>query len=354
MGHYERLLLTALSQADMQRQYSFDFVFSGRRNSDIGDWESPIPQLQGGRMLGLSTARLAKLPWRVARTLVGLIERGKPSVYHSLALSFPAPSCRPAVYTIHDLPPARFDDEGTVPRWAKQAVGEAAAIHVPSEFAKRELMELLDLPDSKIHVIRYGCETEVFHPGVVPKTAEELAVLGIRSPYLIYVGGYTRRKNIAALLDAWRTISKCYPEIQLVLAGPKQPLEAMVQESDVTRVVAAGYLGRADMPGVLKASEGLVFPSIYEGFGLPPLEAMATGVPVVSTRSGAIPEVVGRAGILAETGEAGAIAQAVMRLLGDRVLADELKKLGPERAATFSWQRHGQEMLELYNRVASK
>lgn len=354
MGHYERLLINALSHADSDQRWSFDFVFSGRRDGKIGEWESPIPQLRGGRMLGFSPSRCSGWPWRFARGAVELAEWGRPAVYHSLALDFPAPARRPSVYTIHDLPPARFADEGAVPKWAKQAVAEAAAVHVPSDFAKRELMELLDLPESKIRVIRYGCEHDVFHPGVVPAGSQLLESLGIQGPFLIYVGGFTRRKNVRPMLEAWKEVSPRWPDLELALIGPQEELQAIALEIGAPKVKVVGYLGRIALPSVIKASEFLVCPSIYEGFGLPPLEACALGKPVVSVRAGAIPEVVGEAAVLAEDGSRESLAGAIEKMLDDENLREELARAGPARAELLCWAKHGREMLALYDEVRAR
>lgn len=351
MGHYERLLLSALAEVDVDQQCVFDFVFAGRRNGEISQWECPIPQLQGGKMLGVGTGRLSGLPWAAARGAVSLLERSSPDLYHSLALTFPAPGRRPAIYTIHDLPPARFDDEGSVPRWAKQAVRDAAAVHVPSEFAQRELIELLDLPEHKVRVIRYGCELDVFNTDVKPAAPEQLESFGLRPPFMLYVGGFTRRKNVRALLQAWREVARYYPDVQLGLVGPETQLRSLASEVNLPQVRVVGYLGRNTLPSALKASEGLVFPSIYEGFGLPPLESLAMGVPVVAVRAGAVPEVVQDAAVLAEEGSAEAVAEAVKRLLGDVELRESLRKRGPERANDFDWGDHGRAMLKLYEEV---
>ena len=347
MGHYERLLLQALSGGGaLEEGWRFDVRFAGRR---------PEGKAGGAAFEGFSTARLAGLPWPLAARAVNVLHRQTPpALYHSLALDYPAPANRPAVYTIHDLPPARFPDEGTLPRWASRAAGAARAVLTPSEFAKRELVELLGLPEGRVHVVPNGYERDVFHPDVVPARAETLAARGIPGPFLLYSGGATRRKNVRALLDAWAMLGREYPDVTLALAGPTERLQALAAETTAPHVVVVGYLERDLLPRVLKAATALVYPSIYEGFGLPPLEAMALGVPVVAVRAGAVPEVVGDCAVLAEAGDADSLAGAMRSLLGDAGLAASLRRCGPARALCFSWEAHAAQVLDIYRKAAGE
>ncbi len=353
MGHYERLLIRSLMQSGAPEDgWRFDIRFAGRAPEGglgPGDLE---PGLAGAAFEGYSPARLAALPWPAARAAVNLMHRQTPpDLYHSLALSYPAPAGRPSVYTIHDLPPARFSDEGTLPGWTRQAACSASAVVTPSAFAKRELVELLGLPESRVHVVPNGYERDVFHPDVIPADAEMLAARGISGPFLLYSGGFTRRKNVKALLEAWTQTAPAYPDLTLVLAGPTAPLEALAAETPAPRVVVAGYLERDLLPRILKAATALVYPSIYEGFGLPPLEAMALGVPVIAVRQGAVPEVVGDCAVLAENGSPESLAAAVRSLLDNAALAHSLSACGPARANLFSWETHARQALGIYREV---
>ena len=150
MGHYERLLIESLAASGaVQNGWRFDIRFAGRVPRAALE-VPPQSGLMAATCEGYSPDRLADLPWPVARTILGLTHRlPPPDLYHSLSLAYPPPAGRPAVYTIHDLPPARFDDEGRLPHWAKDAAKSASAIFTPSEFAKSELVTLLDLPPDR-------------------------------------------------------------------------------------------------------------------------------------------------------------------------------------------------------------
>ena len=351
MGHYERLLIRSLVHCGQGADWQFDIRFAGRapESADIGMMEAG---LAGAAFEGYSPARLSSLPWPVARAAVNLLGRQMPpDLYHSLALSYPAPAGRPAVYTIHDLPPARFHDEGTLPRWACLAAQSAAAILTPSEFAKQELVELLHILPQRVHVVPNGYERDAFHSEVVPADVSLLAAHGISGSFLLYSGGGTRRKNVRTLLEAWRTLAPQHLELSLVLAGPTQLLESLAAETPAPRVIVAGYLERDLLPRFLKAATALVYPSIYEGFGLPPLEAMALGVPVIAVRAGAVPEVVGSCAMLAADGTAESLADAIGALLNDSALMACLQKCGPAQARKFSWEAHAAQVLDIYCEV---
>jgi len=353
MGHYERLLIRSLvGSGAVGGGWRFDIRFAGRRPRGTGAGELEA-DLVGAAFEGYSPGRLASLPWPAARAAATLLHRQPPpDLYHSLALDYPAPGNRPSVYTIHDLPPARFPDEGTLPRWARRAAGAARAILTPSEFAKREMVELLCLPPERVRVVPNGYERDVFHPDVVPADVQTLSARGIHGPFLLYSGGATCRKNVRALLDAWTRLAPSHPDLSLVLVGPAGPLGTLAAGANAPRVAVAGYLERDLLPRILKAATALVYPSVYEGFGLPPLEAMALGVPVVAVRAGAVPEVVGDCAVLAESGAADSLAAAIQTLLGDSALAADLSRRGPVRAGGFSWEAHASQVLDIYREAA--
>jgi alpha-1,3-rhamnosyl/mannosyltransferase len=355
MAHYERLLIQHLVEQECAEEQGWDFgiTFDGRHSGEPVQPMSVQPGLKSVDFLGLSTNRLNRLPWPVTGQLINRrFKKQKSVLYHSLSLGYPLPSGGAGVFSIHDLPPARFPDEGTVPVWAKQAVQAARAIIAPSEFGKREVVELLNVPEERVHVIYCGWERERFNTDVVAADAATLVKYGIHSPYLIYVGGFTQRKNVRGLLAAWKILADQYPDLSLVMVGYDSFLRALANEMDAPRVVVPGYMERDILPQVLKAATALVFPSIYEGFGLPPQEAMAMGVPVVAVRTaGAIPEVVGDAAVLAEDGSPESLAGAVQQLLDDSDLMARLKIAGPQRVQRFCWAKHARQVRDVYQQV---
>ncbi|PQV63698.1 Glycosyltransferase Family 4 [Abditibacterium utsteinense] len=356
MGHYERLLIQHVMAETSRQEWQFDFTCDGRVSAEsIRADESMHPDFASVNGLGFATVRLADWPWPLACAVMnrrfgarGSKTKKTPDLFHSLALTFPAPSIRPALYIIHDLPAARFSDEGRLPKWSKQAARDARLIVTPSEFGKREIVELLEVDPSKVQVVFNGLEHDLFNTNVPVADAAALAQLGITGSFLIYAGGHSQRKNVPALLEAWKIVAPRHPELSLVLAGPPG-LKTLAETHGAPRVIAPGYVDRSLLPGVMRAARALVYPSIYEGFGLPPQEAMAMGVPVVASRAGgAVPEVVGDAGILAEDGTSEALARAIELLLGDSDLEARLRLAGPKRAKLFSWPEHARTVLEIY------
>ena len=353
MGHYERLMIKHVVQSVDPWDWTFDILFDGRSKGERIDPQALQPGLAGVKFSGFSVNRTTRWPWWLAqRTSNWCSGRHAPDLYHSLALTDPAPSNAAAIYTIHDLPPARFPDEGVVPVWAKKAVKAARGIVTTSAWAKGELVELLDIPPEKVHVVPNGCEHHRFFPAVEPACQEVLARIGIKTPFLAYVGGFTRRKNVANLLTAWKQVLARFPGISLALIGPAAPLHKLAAASGAPNVIVTGYMDHVTMPGVLKASLGLVFPSVYEGFGLPPLEAMALGIPVVGVNATAVAEVTARHAILAPDGSPEALEAAMLELLSDPQAAiAKHQQTGIARAKEFSWYMHAKQVLEVYQQV---
>ena len=220
---------------------------------------------------------------RGAQVVGALTGRGAGLV-HRFDLRVPRPRA-PHVLTLHDLPPMRFPDEGHLPRWCSDPIPDVEVI-CPSQFAAAEVTELLGA--RRVTVIPYGVRPSFQQPE--PLGPADLASLGITRPFFVHAAGVTRRKNLEGLADAWARVAPGLPDLELVLLGPPSG----------RRVELFGHLPRVVLPGkvdldrvgrVMAAARGVVVPSIYEGFGLPALEGMAVGTPVIAVQRGALPEV---------------------------------------------------------------
>lgn len=354
MGLYEQYLWQSLREATGQRGLNVvaEIVYDG--SAPVADRED-LRNFAKRRQLGFSSARLESMPFALAKTSISLALANVSSrMFHMLDLKFPAPFPGRTLYTVHDLPPLHFSDEGRLASWAPDTAREAKAILVPSEFARSEVTKNLHVDPDKVFVIQCGCDHSRFHTGVAAFTESELAERGLPSRYIVYVGGSTQRKNVTALLNAWRNLQLVYEDLYLVLAGPAETLRRLVESERVSRVVIAGYVDRDTMPRLIKSSRLLVFPSLYEGFGLPPLEAMALGVPVVANRqAGAVPEVVGPAALLTDDGTVEAIRAGIDQVLSDPSMSDDLRRRGPERAREFSWDSHARRVFAVYEAIAN-
>ena len=271
--------------------------------------------------------------------------RGSQRV-HRFDLRLP-PASVPEVVTVHDLPPLRFPDEGALPSWCRVTASMAKAVICPSEFAAREVRELL--APQEVVVIPNGVRAAIKAP---PMSAKELAALGVQSSrYVLHAAGASERKNLPALAAAWKHVSQAHDDVDLVLAGPPD-LRRTSLFSVLPRARLVGFHDRTSMDRLLTGAACVVVPSVYEGFGLPALEAMSAGVPVVAARRGALPEVCGSAALLCEP-EAAALGTALDEVLSTPTLARRLGEAGRVRAAYFTWERAAQRHREVYDEFLS-
>ncbi|MCA1905523.1 MAG: glycosyltransferase family 4 protein [Desulfarculus sp.] len=282
---------------------------------------------------------------------------------HLDAPSRPGPR---TVLTVHDLiaqkmaalyrgkrSGARFGLE----RWLEtRCLFAAAGLIAVSECTRRDLAELYGLAPEAIRVI-----PEAADPGLAPvddpaARAAVLARWGLEAGrFFLYLGGIDQRKGLTVLLEALAALAQAGRPHSLALVGRiaddrQYPLlrAEIVRLGLTDRVRELGYVPDADLPALFGACAAFVFPSLYEGFGLPPLEAMACGAPVVAARAGAVPEVVGSAGLLVEPGDAQGLGQALMELTARPELAADLRARGLRQAAGFSWRRTATETLAVY------
>jgi glycosyltransferase involved in cell wall biosynthesis len=208
-------------------------------------------------------------------------------------------------------------------------------------FASTELEELLGI--SGAVVIPHGLSA---HCSSLPATDSELRMYGITGPFILHAAGATERKNLSGLAGAWRVIATRHSDLTLVLCGmPDSRRDRLFARA--ARVVKTGHLKPASIAGLMRRATAVVVPSTYEGFGLPALEGMACGAPVIAANRGALPEVCLEAALLVEPDE-DSIADGIERVLSDQSFASELRTRGPLRAATFDWGRAAEAHLRVY------
>lgn len=233
----------------------------------------------------------------------------------------------------------------------------ADAIITVSEFSKQELMRYLQVPEKKITVMPNGVDFTVYRPDYSRTQIEDAKVhYQIEGEYLLYLGTLEPRKNLVRLIEAYAMLREKMAAPKLVLAGGKgwyyEGIFARVKELGLERdVVFTGYVDAADVAPLMCGAVVFMFPSLYEGFGMPPAEAMACGTPVIASNTSSLPEVVGDAGLQVTPESVEEICDAMERLLTNEELRLELAQKGLERAKQFSWERSVGILKDVYRKL---
>jgi glycosyltransferase involved in cell wall biosynthesis len=246
----------------------------------------------------------------------------------------------PTVVTLHDVQHRDLPDFFGPERRSYQrdaydrAARSAAAVVVPTEFVRERARDLLGLDETRVHVIPPGLNRTVFRPGE-----------DAREPFILYPARPWPHKNHARLFEAFATLRKTRPKLRLVLTG--EGLDRLGHLPD--GVERWGVVADAELASLYRRAACLVYPSLYEGLGLPPLEAMACGCPVAAANAGAIPETVGEAAVLFDPLDPDAMAEAILETDDRRA---ELRELGLAHAAGFTWAEAVRRHDELYRSLA--
>ncbi len=274
------------------------------------------------------------------------------------------------VVTVHDLVSVllpeyrRSAGERLYASLATRGLRYTSAIITDSDASARDLQANVKVPAGKIHVIPLGVDTR-FRP-LRTLEAKQWASrrrlkLAVSPPYLLYVGGFDRRKNLNRLIAAFARLKiRDHIPHSLVLVGAQRTGPGLFYDprSDIERlglgdsVILLGDRTDDDVRALHDGADAFVFPSTYEGFGLPPLEAMAMGTPVVCSNASSLPEVIGDAGILCNPFDVESIADAVARVIQNSELRKELRNRGVDRAAMFSWHTTVRKTVDVYRSVA--
>jgi len=251
---------------------------------------------------------------------------------------------RPAVATLHDATNFVIPDYAPQTRVIfRNAAARCSELITDSVFSARELARELGVPLERFSPIPLGVSLN-HNPAPASIDIASLA------PYVLFVGTSERRKGILALLEAMAAVQRTDPSLRLVIAGARGD---GVRGDEAVAMTELGYVDDGTLAALYRGATLLAFPSRYEGFGLPVLEAMAHGTPVIATNVTAIPEAAGDAALYVAPDDAQALATAIMRVRGDASLAASLRERGLTRAATMSWTRAAGSTLEVLERAAS-
>lgn len=367
IGRYVRSLLEAMVPLDVERKLGF-----------LADADGEIDGV--GRRGDERLHRIPSPPWldRLGSEAVHL----RQHVYWSRELpklpfdlfhfcsqtDAPAGLAARYVVSVLDLIPHRMPElyrQGKnrlrfqLGRWLeRRALLRAQGLIAISEYTKNDLVRLLGIPSERIAVTHLGVRA-----GLGPAAETEVAALRrrhrLQPGYLLYVGGIDRRKNLPFLLEVTRAIVAQRPDAELVLAGryrddPDFPdLVARLQRLGLEQSVRlGGYVAEEDLAALYSGAAVFVYPSLYEGFGLPPLEAMTCGAPVVAADRTALPEVLGHAALLVDPQDVGEFAEAILSLLDHPERRRELSEAGQRHARRFTWAETARATLDAYRQFA--
>lgn len=308
-------------------------------------------------------AATARFPARAARELW---DRGSswPRAEHWTgpidvvhALNYVAPPARASVIVaVHDLTFVRFPEMCTphtlrYPRLIRRAIARGATIQTGSEFTASEIREEFGVTNDRVVAVPWGLAP------VAGGDAKEGAKLAGGPRYVLALGTVEPRKNLPGLVRAFSATATTDAEVRLVVAGPDGWDQAAFDRAHAAsaypdRIVRLGYVTNDERRDLLAGATVFAYPSRYEGFGLPPLEAMSAGVAVVASHAGSLSEVLGDAAVLVDPSSDDELADALRRVLGDDTLRASLVTRGHERVARYSWRDTAERLVRLYRRVA--
>lgn len=308
--------------------------------------------------------------WWEQQALPSASGRLKAELLHSPYMAAPFFAPCPTIVTVHDLIPLVLPEYAgsrafqLYVRLASATARRAKLILTDSDHSKRDIVRLLKVPEERI-IVTYLAGSKLYQP--LSDVAQQMVRLRLNLPerYIFYIGGFDRRKNVTALLQAYAAaLPQLSEPLPLVIAGKPPDAETQAANPDLfpdlrweaerlnlgDKVRWLGRVSDEDKAALYAAATAFVFPSLYEGFGLDPLEALASGTPLICSNRSSLPEVVGEAGVLVEP-ETAALTQAMIGLLNNPERLRYLREAGPPQAAKFSWQQTAAQTVAAYQRV---
>ena len=365
VGYYTWNLIHALPREDPESTY---VAWYPSLRGSVGV-RRDFPELAGPNF----QERPMPVPWVLFERISSRIEAPRVDWFLRFDV-FLAPNFIPppvgrkrVVVTIHDLAFRILPETASeaTERWLVRldaSLRRATRFVAVSECTKQDLVNLYDISPDRVDVVPLGVDPASFRSSSAEEVTAVKRRFGIDGPYLLFLGGIERRKNIPAIV---RAFSQMDPDTRpkLVVAGGAVAWDPLASRSlrmgfeflprrARENIVFTGYVTDEEKVALLGGAEALVYPSLYEGFGLPVLEAMACGTPVVTSNVSSLPEVVGDAALLVDPRDDDELADAMVRVLQDEALRDRLRVAGPARAATFTWDRTAQLTARTLRRAA--
>ena len=357
LGRYTQKLIENLEKIDTQNQY---FIFLRRAN-----WDEYIPRSKH------FTRVLADIPWYTLREQIQM-----PKIFHKCGLDLvhfphfnvPVSYKGRFVVTIHDLilfryptrkastlsAPVYFIKKKAYQRVIRSAIQNSSQIIAVSKHTKKDILKHFRIEPEKIHVTYEGVDF-----ASAPRQESHQTILqkyGIITPYVLYVGNAYPHKNLERLIISFREAAKRHPDLNLVLAGKEdyfyKNLKKFAKEKKIPGLIFSGYISEEHLPTIYSEAKLYVFPSLYEGFGLPPLEAMVMNTPVASSNTSCLPEILGNAAHYFDPRGISETAEAIERVLTDNTLRKHLIAAGKEQIKKYSWEKMARKTLDIYSNCA--
>lgn len=359
VGHYTFHLVKALLEVDRKNEYVlyFDHRMPGAVTDDFLQANATVRRLPFSRYRKF-------LPFAYSHLLLAAyLSRDHLDIFHAPANVMPLSYNRPTVVTIHDLAiyehPEWFPSQIASTRLlVPQTVKKAAAVITVSKATKRDLLNLFNVPSKKVTVVPEAADTALLQ--LRDRAADVRKIYKLPTKFVLYVGTIEPRKNLTVLIQAWQRLLQLRPEAvkdtALVIAGGigyrGKDMIDLIRVLNLPSIRTLGYIPHNHKVKLMAEAAAFVFPTWYEGFGLPVLEAMQLGTPVISTNVSAIPEITGTAALLDAPDDIDALAENIRQVLTRPAVAKKMSQAGKKQAKLFSWKRVARETLVVYQKAS--
>ncbi len=363
LGRYTQKLIENLEKVSAQGGSSFGwenshqyFIFLRKEN-----WDEYQPQSKH------FTKVMADVPWYTLREQIQMpriLEKCGLDLVHFPHFNIPVSYKGRFIVTIHDLilfqyptskastlsAPAYFLKKKAYHHVINRAIKNSERIIAVSEHTKEDILKNFKINPKKVLVTYEGVDT--IEKPILENAETILKKYGIIKPYILYVGNAYPHKNLDRLISAFKRVVKKHPGLSLVLAGKEdyfyKRLKKSVIEDEVSSVVFPDHIDEDHLPTIYREAKLYVFPSLYEGFGLPPLEAMARNIPVASSSASCLPEILGEAAFFFDPRGISETSEAIEKVLTDNDLRKKLIEAGKKQIRKYSWEKMAKETLEIY------
>lgn len=362
LGRYSSELLKSLLKLDKKRKYILTVIpgtsFDKDLSRALNERDEPVEIVE---------ASARHYSWAEQTGYLSLLNKLKPDLVHFPHFNHPIFYKGDFVVTIHDLTLSDYHERGGAlkrflyDKMITSAAQKSKKILTVSEYVKKQLTMKFSLPLGKVVTTYNGIDpkfTEITNPTTLSRADH----YGLKEPYIVSVGQWRSHKNLLRLLEAFKKVignTPRYPRLKLAFVGRRESKYPQLQEKIRElglgdRVILTGFVKDEDLPVIYNNAILFVFASLSEGFGLPGLEAQACGLPVVSSKKTALPEIYGEGAFYFNPENVTDMAEKISRVINDRKLREKLKKLGLKNSQKYSWDKAAQKTLAVYREILYK